>query len=350
MKQSVQKKLLRFFTDSKNTILKHFAFIALLILVSYFRGVGYAAPADTIIRSSVVSLLLILFYTNYLWLIPSYLLKKKYLEYSIGVFTCTVILYVCMVYVFKALRPYDLPDDPNVENDMAIPFFIFMILVLTGATAAVKFFQQWIGDSNRIIELENSKNSVELEQLKNQINPHFLFNMLNNVNVLTRKDPEKASMVLMGLSDLLRYQLYDSARDSVLLTSDIHFLEDFLKLEKIRRDHFQFTISKEGILSGVQVAPLLFITFVENAVKHNNDNAKTSYVDLFFEVKGNVLFFKCINSKSPENESYVTSGGLGLSNIKRRLNLLYPDSHQLIIDDQKDSYSVALKIELPADF
>ena len=121
-------------------------------------------------------------------------------------------------------------------------------------------------DTQLINELERSKTLTELEQLKNQINPHFLFNMLNNANVLTKKDPEKASQVLMKLSDLLRYQLYDSSRDKVLLTSDIHFLEDFLNLEKVRRDNFDYMISKEGNLSGVFIPPLLFISFVENAV------------------------------------------------------------------------------------
>lgn len=176
----------------------------------------------------------------------------------------------------------------------------------------------------------------------------YFFALLNNANVLTKKNPEKASTVLMGLSDLLRYQLYDSARESVLLTSDIHFLEDFLNLEKIRRDHFRFTISKEGALSGIQIVPLLFITFVENAVKHNNDTVENSYVNLFFEVKGNMLFFQCINSKPAENEIYASVGGLGFANVKHRLNLLYPNLHHLVIDDQKDFYSVSLKIELPS--
>lgn len=200
-------------------------------------------------------------------------------------------------------------------------------------------------DRQFIHELEKSKISTELEQLKNQINPHFLFNMLNNANVLTKKDPEKASQVLMKLSDLLRYQLYDSAREKVLLTSDIHFLEDFLNLEKVRRDNFDFLISKEGDLSGLQIPPLLFISFVENAVKHNNDAAKSSYVHLYFNVKNNKLFFKCINSK-PIVKAVNNSGGLGLMNIKRRLELLFPQSHNLKIEDLKETFCITLNINL----
>lgn len=202
-----------------------------------------------------------------------------------------------------------------------------------------------MADKLLIYELEQSKTSAELEQLKNQINPHFLFNMLNNANVLTKKDPEKASQVLMKLSDLLRYQLYDSARDKVLLTSDIHFLEDFLNLEKVRRDSFDFLISKEGDLSGVQIPPLLFISFVENAVKHNNDATKPSYVHLYFDLRAGRLFFKCINSK-PMLKSIGNTGGLGLTNIKRRLELLYPATHSLIIDEDPEKYCVTLTLIL----
>lgn len=230
------------------------------------------------------------------------------------------------------------------KEDISLLPLSFIIIVLLSASASIKFFQKWIVDKQRIHELETSKISTELEQLKNQINPHFLFNMLNNANVLTKKDPEKASQVLMKLSDLLRYQLYDSARDKVFLTSDIHFLEDFLNLEKVRRENFDFLISKVGDLNGVQIQPLLFISFVENAVKHNNDSANSSYVNLFFEVKNNELFFKCINSK-PTVKAVNNTGGLGLANIKRRLELLFPNLHNLKIDDYPETYCVTLSIK-----
>ncbi|WP_262713765.1 sensor histidine kinase [Pseudobacter ginsenosidimutans] len=163
--------------------------------------------------------------------------------------------------------------------------------------------------------------------------------------MLTKTNPEKASQVLMKLSDLLRYQLYDSARDKVLLTSDIHFLEDLLNLEKVRRDSFDFLISKEGDLSGVQIPPLLFISFVENAVKHNNDATKSSYVNLYFDVRNNELFFRCVNSR-PMLKPVNNTGGLGLTNIRRRLELLFPATHDLHIEDDPERYSVTLTIKL----
>jgi LytS/YehU family sensor histidine kinase len=182
--------------------------------------------------------------------------------------------------------------------------------------------------------------------LKKQINPHFLFNTLNNANVLTQKDPEKASQVLMKLSDLLRYQLYDSARNKVFLTSDIHFLEDFLNLEKIRRDNFDFSITLNGELQGVEVAPLLFITFVENAVKHNIDAENSSYVYLFFSVIDDELNFHCINSKPHIRVAKSKNGGLGLTNVMRRLELLYPGRHELKVTDTLETFNVHLTIKI----
>ncbi|RYF11106.1 MAG: hypothetical protein EOO42_21740 [Flavobacteriales bacterium] len=123
-------------------------------------------------------------------------------------------------------------------------------------------------------------------------------------------------------------------------------MKDFLSLEKIRRNDFDYLVSKQGALNGLLIPPLLFITFVENAVKHNNDTQKASFVHLFFELEGNGLLFKCINSKPAVPALKHTSGGLGLANVKRRLNLLYPNSHELMIEEEEDLYSVTLKIKL----
>ncbi|RYG02947.1 MAG: histidine kinase, partial [Chitinophagaceae bacterium] len=242
------------------------------------------------------------------------------------------------------LGPYRRAD-AHIEA-VSLLSIAFVVLVLMSGSTGIKLFQRSIVDSIRINELEKSTLRSEMEQLKNQINPHFLFNMLNNANVLTQTDPAKASQVLMKLSDLLRYQLYDSVRPDVLLTADIHFLTDFLNLEKIRRDNFEFVISKEGNLSGVQIAPLLLITFVENAVKHNIDYQKMSYVNLYFSVYNDEFRFRCTNSKPLLKATSKEPGGLGLANVKRRLELIYPGKHKLQTTDNADTYDVSLIINL----
>ncbi len=329
-KQSLSKNwIFQFLIYSKYRIYRHLLLIAIISCVLYNSTPEISEP--TLILLSF----LVLFYINMYLLVPKFLFRNKNLQYCLS---------VLVILITSAIGGY-LFNTASKENGLNIPLFSFLILVLIAASSSVKLFQKGMADKQLIDELEKSKTYAELEQLKNQINPHFLFNMLNNANVLTKKDPEKASQVLMKLSDLLRYQLYDSARDKVLLTADIHFLEDFLNLEKVRRDSFDFLISKEGNLSGVLIPPLLFISFVENAVKHNNDTSKSSHVHLFFEIRNGELFFKCINSK-PLLKSVNTTGGLGLTNIRRRLELLFPSTHSLNIEDNPELYCVSLTIKL----
>ncbi|MNQ83706.1 Sensor histidine kinase YpdA [compost metagenome] len=224
-------------------------------------------------------------------------------------------------------------------------YFAFA-LVFVAASSAIKLFQRWILDTREIAELTDVSMRAELEQLKNQVNPHFLFNMLNNANVLIESDPQKASQVIMSLSDLLRYQLYDSARPEVLLSADIHFLNDCLALEKIRRDHFEFEISTEGIGNGVIVPPFLFITFVENAIKHSLDPDHVAYVRVSFHLANGLLTFKCINSKPLVKLGEDSLGGIGLANVRRRLELIYGVNYELDIKETMDSYSVTLIVKL----
>ena len=199
-------------------------------------------------------------------------------------------------------------------------------------------------DTGKLLSV--SKRQAQYLALQNQINPHFLFNMLNNANVLIKKNPEEASRVLFKLEDMLRYQINDSAKEQVLLSSEIHFLNDFLNLEKVRRDKFEYVISKEGDISEVWLPPLLFIPFVENAVKHNVDSENSSYVYLGFKVWDKQLEFQCINSKPKIALRKNEVGGLGLKNIKRRLELLFPERYTLEIEESEISYTVYLHLIL----
>ncbi|MGN6434975.1 MAG: sensor histidine kinase [Agriterribacter sp.] len=321
--------LFRFLISPDRRIFRH------LLLVVFIGAVLYNSSSVIASPTAILIYFVALFYVNMYVLVPRFLFRNRNIAYCLSVIGILVIVAVGGYF----FNPF------NKDHGLNIPLFSFLTVLLLAASASIKLFQKGMMDRQLIYELEQSKTYAELEQLKNQINPHFLFNMLNNANVLTKKDPEKASQVLMKLSDLLRYQLYDSARAKVLLTSDIHFLEDFLNLEKVRRDSFDFLISKEGDLSGVQIPPLLFISFVENAVKHNNDATKSSYVHLYFDVRNDELFFKCINSK-PMLQSFNNAGGLGLANIKRRLELLYPAAHSLSIEDDAEKYCVTLTIKL----
>jgi len=339
--------VLQLITGPKFRIYRHL--ILIVFLVGNFLNSKdiSGTPANVIFKVAAFGILMMLFYFNMYWLIPKFIFKGHYFFY----FAWVMILLVATILLFTLMRSYLKPyfnvrihekiSLLSVALRLSFMFFIFM-----AASAALKLFQYAVLVNQRVNELQTATIHSELEQLKNQINPHFLFNMLNNANVLTQTDPQKASQVLMKLSDLLRYQLYDSARSKVLLTSDIHFLEDFLILEKVRRDNFEFHIVTEGEASGVQISPLLFITFVENAVKHSVDTENPSYIHILFKIEGGELFFNCTNSKSRMRAIKRREGGLGLANVTRRLKLLYPDKHFLYIKNGDELFSVDLKLEI----
>lgn len=214
------------------------------------------------------------------------------------------------------------------------------------ASTTLKLFQQWILDTEKINELENKAFKSELQALKNQINPHFLFNMLNNLSVLIKKDQEKASYVTLKLSDFLRHHLYENNQSLISQTSEIKFIDDFLSLEKIRRDDFKFQVeSSETISKNLKIPPHIFSVFVENAVKHSLDPSLPSRVRVGFEQDGKELHFFCSNTKSTSSRKR-NKNGVGLQNVKRRLELLYDHSFELKIENLGAMYRVELKLPL----
>lgn len=280
------------------------------------------------------------------WLVPVYLFNNKFRAYLFGLIAMLTFFSLFIGLVAYLMRDLQIRYAPLQLFDPKPAMYFAFALVFVGASSAIKFFQRWIVDTRAIAELTAMNMRAELEQLKNQVNPHFLFNMLNNANVLLDSDPKKASQVLMSLSDLVRYQLYDSARSAVFLHADIRFLEDCLALEHIRRDHFDFSVTTSGVVQGVMIPPFLFISFVENAIKHSLDPVQKSFVKLHVELIDKQLTFTCLNSKPQQGMPKTELGGIGLANIKRRLEFLFAHQHQLIIDDQPITYSVKLILNL----
>lgn len=290
-----------------------------------------------------------LIYVNAYMLVPRFLLKGRMFRYLIS----AIILVLLSIITLGALQT--LFEDTRFENIPANPSVVWLNIIsstiscglLVAASSALVLFKHWMNNNQRINELEAATLQSELKFLKSQINPHFLFNMLNSVYVLIKKERDEASDILYKLEDLLRYQLNDSSKEKIQLSADIHFLNDFLNLEKIRRDDFSFQISKEGNVNEVWLPPLLFIPFVENAVKHNTDGEQSSFVHLSFKVSDNRLSFQCINSKPATDEAKEhLTGGLGLKNIRRRLELLFPGYHSLEIIEDKQSYTIKLQLTL----
>lgn len=280
-------------------------------------------------------------YINLKVLVPCLLLRRKLALYIISLLTAILGGTVTLILVQRHI----LSHDWFAENTLIrVSVCIVILGLMFAGTTAIALFKQRIEYNSRINELESTTLLSELGLLKNQINPHFLFNMINNANMLLEKEGFEASEMIFKLEDLLRYQIEDCSKNKVALSSDIHFLNDFLNLEKIRRDNFEFTISKQGEINKVEISPLLFIPFVENAIKHSLDSESHSYINILFKADNGKLEFTCENS-IPQIKSAKT-GGLGLKNIKRRLELLYLQRYKLDISEGETKFCIKLELTI----
>ena len=263
-------------------------------------------------------------------LIPRLLFKGKYWTYAICLLSCTLFLLFMMFLVIFISKFYFPVFHEAIKPNCNLFLFFFInflgIFFYISAFSMTIFLQRWIMHSRQLQELEKSKVQNELDRLKDQVQPDFLSRMLNTANVLTKKDAGKASSLLLRLSRLLRYQLYDSMREKVLLSADISFIRDYMNLEKILNDRFDFSITTDKDIDHVLVPPLLFIPIVEHALGYirSHDTDKFPDIYILFKMKNNNLYFACIYppglSKEPAN---------GLYNLHRRLQLLYGESFLL---------------------
>jgi LytS/YehU family sensor histidine kinase len=348
--------LIRFISDQKYRWLRHALFICLGLTLAYkgdFGVLNDPRPPElrrTIILADTITFFFIMGVIYFMTqiLIPRLLFRSKVFLFALSFFVFLILIYL-LVWMLDhyMIEPVDRGDRTLQHIDLSVVAFTQIAAVtsvLLGSVVGLVIFKKWITDVQHMHELQQVNLRTELEQLKSQVNPHFLFNTLNNLMVLMKTDPEKASQILLGLSDLLRYQLYDSAMEKILLVKDIDFIKNLLALEKIRKNDFSFEINTEGNIDNVNLPPFLFIPFVENAIKHGASTVGHSYLVLNFHATENKLFFTSENSKPPVKRNSI--GGLGLKNINRRLELLYPGNHTLEITDETDKYIVNLIIPI----
>lgn len=347
-----QNNFIQFLIDPKYRIYRHLSILLYIVALAYDSGEikEYSGNYHYLQKWISIAYFMGMVYFNMYVLVPKLLFKARYLTYL----TTLVFSIICSLLILKFVAVQYFEPYRILQRRVFTSFFYEMLAsvniltMLVFSSTSIKLFQQWARDTERINELEKNSLQLELKELKNQINPHFLFNMLNNVNVLVKKNPEKASMTILKLSDFLRYQLYDNNQDSVLLTSEIQFLKDFMELEKIRRDDFSFNLSienktaTEDMVSQLVLPPNLFITFIENAIKHSVDLDEPSEVFILFQIFDKELIFTSSNTKPEEPIEIMQKGGLGLANVKRRLELLYGKDFELKIEDSQRNYTATL--------
>lgn len=221
---------------------------------------------------------------------------------------------------------------------------LLMLGVNLGADAIVKSQEQ----RRRLTELEQQHLKQELDYLKYQINPHFFMNTLNNIHVLINIDQEKAKRSLVELSKLMRYTLYESNSPMVLLSQEIDFITQYLSLMKLRySDKVEIVSRMPTITNGLQIPPLLLVTFIENAFKHGVSYQQPSFIRIALAVEDDnkTIRFECCNSRHPLRQN-DDSGGIGLKNVRKRLDLIYENGYKLHVEDNNpEEYRVILELK-----
>lgn len=239
---------------------------------------------------------------------------------------------MALVILILAYRDFEL-------EATLLSFGLFIILGILG----VKWL---VGEIKQINQLKNEKSKSELLHLKSQVNPHFFFNTLNNLYGLVGKNPEEAQALILKLSDMMRYSIYEGLNDLVTLEGEIEYLQNYIDLHKMRY-HKPIDISfKQKVNSTeIKVMPLLFIILLENAFKHGVENLrKDAFVHINLNTANNKINFKIENNYDTEIEA--NTKGIGLWNLKRRLELVYPKSHELIFSKKPDIFTVELTITI----
>ncbi len=291
-------------------------------------------------------------YTQMYLAIPLYLLRRKYKKYILYSF---IFLTISVFYAHWAQANLIDWDKPFFSLRLYFNykfFFIrfgrtaFALFFTAGLAVAIKLFKEWFRQREHALRAENEKVRIELESLRSQVHPHFLFNTLNNLYSLTLSSSPSASLVVVHLSDLLRYMLYECTAPEVPVEKELQMLKKYIELEKLRYgDRLDVGFTTSGNTKHLAISPLLLLPFVENSFKHGvSEQLDQCWINIHVHVEENLFKFQVSNSRLQRNEN--TSGGLGMENVQRRLRLLYPDMHSLTITQENEIYAVKLELTL----
>ncbi|MGE4515188.1 MAG: sensor histidine kinase, partial [Chryseobacterium sp.] len=320
----------------------------------------------------------IIFIINVYVFVPEFLFKKKYRLYLTTVIPMTILVISFTVYIQNQIEVHNVTKMPPMEIGPGMPpmelgtsmpapmgyrpadqiqkksvylviadYMIISILIL-GAGTTLKIGSRWLNEENRRKELEKEQLRTELALLRHQVNPHFLMNTLNNIHALIDIDVEVAKDAVIKLSVLMRYLLYDSAQGKTTLAKEVEFMESYIELVKLRytkKVSVKFSVPRK--IPDVQIPPMLFISFLENAFKHGVSYQAKSFVHLKLDIMNDKLVCMIKNSKHSGQESGIKRySGIGLDNVKKNLELLYHDSFDLTIHDGDSEYEVILTLPL----
>ncbi|SNR40260.1 Histidine kinase [Maribacter sedimenticola] len=295
-------------------------------------------------------------YFNVYFLMPVFVFNKRYLEYTLAILgSLALMLVVKFNLTYYLIDTNVMPEASEVVNSITLNYAIvtmFGELYVVSFVTAIKITIDWLREHQKLHELETRQLTSELSFLRSQVSPHFFFNTLNNIYSLTLEKSDRAPEVVLKLSELMRYLLYAARKNKQDLQSEIELIQNYLDLEKIRfNDSLTIYMNITGNLDNKRIAPMLLIPFVENSFKHGaNKTIEPMTIDINIAVKEKKLYFEIAN---PIPETLVTNrlaeeeGGIGLSNVKKRLELGYrPDEYELNITTTNNIFKVFLKLNV----
>ncbi len=307
----------------------------------------------------------VIFYVNYIWLVPQLYMKNRKAIYVISAFV-TIIGFYFLYYVINKNLFHNPEREKmiaeafkNIDEGRKIPrppyrqlrvyYFALISVIVTGFSIGLRVIEQHSISEKKQKELEKEKLNSELAFLKNQVSPHFFFNTLNNIYSLIEINTKDAQEAVLKLSKLMRYLLYESERGETMLSHEIDFMKHYIDLMKLRlsgKVKLNVDFPEEG--TQIKIPPLLFIPFIENAFKHGISYREKSFISVLMKVENGQIIFNCENSigKPAEKETGEKYSGIGLDNVKKRLALLFPGKNVLNIESKEKTFHVHLEIEL----
>jgi len=336
-------------------VLLHLAGWLFFFFLPFLAGLPLDNTPLVIKFAAQTAILAIFYYTNIFFLIPRFLVREKIGIYIMYVLLCIILIF----FYYQAIEQWYETVPRTIEAQMTRPGTskfrgakkiygpIFSAIFIFALSTSIHITNKWFKNEKQKKEMENEKLISELSFLKSQVSPHFLFNTLNNIYSLSLSNSEHTSDAIMKLSHLLRYMLYESQDKLVSIKKEVDYLQHYIDLQKIRlTKEVAIVFKTRGNFESKMIEPMLLIPFVENAFKHGINYSEKSFVSIYISVDEDKLSLKVENSLFPKNTEKKENSGIGLSNTKKRLELLYPGRHILAIRQEEKKYTVELTMNL----
>jgi hypothetical protein len=313
-------------------------------------GIGEFFTDARAVRGYINNILILLFfYLNFYVLIPKLYIQKKYVLFALVLLACYFVIAFLPEFIVPFqehghMPPKPEPMDRHIEGGNRWIFRMGHNIIFF---LAVVFFSLLLKINNRLKQTEKEKLKAELSYFKAQINPHFLFNTLNSIYSLAIQKADNTADAVVKLSGMMRYVLSDASHDFVPLEKEIGYITDYIDLQRIRfGETVKINYRAEDVNPGKMIAPLILISFIENAFKFGVNPEEESFIAVNISLSDDDLHLHVYNNKVYDQMENETQGGLGISNAKQRLSLLYPDKHKLEITESDSEFEVDLSIKL----